>query len=199
MESLGQTLPSPLPSLPAVPSQSASWECVCLWITLDFRINANSLLSSVHFFCIYKYIYLFFFLSKSHFLRVLFWGELGCKVFLSNYIKRLHFSSHFYMVSYKHLSLFDGSVWWEKIGTFSWDRGYRVLTSSFFVILDSAHFLEMPLHNGIVHYYWCSLIQKKFNSSGAINIIDSLQTEEDTAIFFRLLRLFHLLSDGEEL
>lgn len=74
-----------------------------------------------------------------------------------------------------------------------------VLTLSLFVALDSAHFLDMHFHNGLVHYYWCSLIQKKFNTSGAINIIDSLQIERDTVIFFRLLRLFHFLSDGKEL
>lgn len=50
----------------------------------------------------------------------------------------------------------------------------------------SAHFFEMHFHNGIVRYYRCSLIQKKFNTFGAINIIDSLQTEKDTAIFFGL-------------
>lgn len=82
---------------------------------------------------------------------------------------------------------------------FSWDHRLSFDFLPFCSLRHSAHFLDMHFHNGLVRYYWCSLIQKKFSTSGAINIIDSLQIEKDTVIFFRLLRLFHFLSDGEEL
>lgn len=65
------------------PSRSASRECLRLWITLGFRISANSLLFSVHFFY-------YSFLGKLNLISILFLVELGCKVFLSNYIKRLN-------------------------------------------------------------------------------------------------------------
>lgn len=62
-------------------------ECLYLGITLDSRINANSL-----------YMYLFFFLSNPNLLKIFFSVDFSCEVFLSNSVKCLaNYQSPFFI------------------------------------------------------------------------------------------------------